>query len=123
MAPKKNNSLEIPDGWVLHTRVESDGTEVQSFFCPQTEQEFSTYEKLMRYVRYAKAAKVSIYAPDFRSTIPNEVSRSKAGKERSSGQSSKSSVTKQGEESTEPAAACNSSTEGRKLRSHGKKKK
>lgn len=36
---------------------------LQSFFCPETEQEFSAYEKLMRYVRYAKAAKVSIYAP------------------------------------------------------------
>ncbi|KAB2602120.1 hypothetical protein D8674_003125 [Pyrus ussuriensis x Pyrus communis] len=95
MAPKKNNSLEIPDGWVLRTRVESDGTEVQSFFCPETEQEFSTYEKLMRYVRYAKAAKVSIYAPDFQSTIPNEVASSKAGKKRSSGKSSKSSVTEQ----------------------------
>ncbi|PPS05833.1 hypothetical protein GOBAR_AA14822 [Gossypium barbadense] len=53
----------IPEGWVLDTKFKEDGTEVKCYLCPATEQQFYTYEDLMRYVRYAKAAKVSIYSP------------------------------------------------------------
>ncbi|PQQ08039.1 uncharacterized protein Pyn_01348 [Prunus yedoensis var. nudiflora] len=79
----KNDSLEIPEGWVLKTRVEENGTEVKGFLCPETGQEFSTYQDLMRYVRYAKAAQLSIYSPDSNFM---KAKRIKAAKESSSGE-------------------------------------
>lgn len=36
---------------------------LQYYSCPETGQKFYTYEDLMRYVNYAKAAKLSIYSP------------------------------------------------------------
>ncbi|PPD81889.1 hypothetical protein GOBAR_DD21185 [Gossypium barbadense] len=61
--PVKDSPGPIPEGWVLYTKFRKDGIEVKTYFCPATEQEFYTYEDLMRYVRYAKAAKLSIYSP------------------------------------------------------------
>ncbi|XWS35167.1 hypothetical protein CRYUN_Cryun21dG0102600 [Craigia yunnanensis] len=62
----------IPEGWVLSTELKNDGTEVKCYLCPPTEQRFYTYEDLMRYVRYAKAAKVSIYHPNFEANLKKE---------------------------------------------------
>ncbi|KAG8499854.1 hypothetical protein CXB51_006275 [Gossypium anomalum] len=62
----------IPEGWVLDTKFKEDGTEVKCYLCPATEQQFYTYEDLMRYVRYAKAAKVSIYSPYFEANMKKE---------------------------------------------------
>ncbi|XP_021290677.1 uncharacterized protein LOC110421405 [Herrania umbratica] len=65
-------SDSIPEGWVLDTMVKDDGTQVQCYLCPPTDQRFYTYEDLMRYVRYAKQAKVSIYADNFWETTEEE---------------------------------------------------
>ncbi|XVF37950.1 hypothetical protein REPUB_Repub20aG0055400 [Reevesia pubescens] len=62
----------IPEGWVLSTELKDDGTEIKCYLCPPTEQRFYTYEDLMRYVRYAKKAKVSIYDPNFEANMKNK---------------------------------------------------
>ncbi|XP_008235480.1 PREDICTED: uncharacterized protein LOC103334313 [Prunus mume] len=122
----KNDSLEIPDGWVLNTRVEEDGTEVKGFLCPETGQEFSTYQDLMRYVRYAKAAQLSIYSPDSNFM---KAKRAKAAKESSSGLSSNSAVTEHGEKNNDPTERpCSTQNPGPKRKgkastSKGKKRK
>ncbi|KAA3485523.1 ATPase 10, plasma membrane-type-like protein [Gossypium australe] len=70
----KDSPGPIPEGWILHTKFKN-GIEVKknmTYLCPATEQEFYTYEDLMRYVRYAKAAKLSIYSPEFEENMKKE---------------------------------------------------
>ncbi|KAB2092352.1 hypothetical protein ES319_A02G024300v1 [Gossypium barbadense] len=74
MADQKDNKDSpgpIPEGWVSHTKFKN-GIEVKTYLCPAAEQEFYTYEDLMRYVRYAKAAKLSIYSPEFEENMKKE---------------------------------------------------
>ncbi|PQQ08040.1 uncharacterized protein Pyn_01349 [Prunus yedoensis var. nudiflora] len=104
MAPK-NNPFEIPEGWVLDTRVKRDVTEIKGFFCPATGQEFYTYDALMRHISYAIPAQVSIHSPVFQANKPQKEASSKAGMNSSSSQSSNSLVTEQGEKSIDPACS------------------
>ncbi|CAB4291261.1 unnamed protein product [Prunus armeniaca] len=104
MAPK-NNPFEIPEGWVLDTRLKRDGTEIKGFFCHATGQEFYTYDALMHHISYAIPAQVSIFSPDFQANKPQKEASSKAGTNSSSGQSSNSLVTEQGEKSIDPACS------------------
>ncbi|PPD84239.1 hypothetical protein GOBAR_DD18816 [Gossypium barbadense] len=50
----------------------------QYYTCPESGQKFNTYEDLMRYVNYAKAAKLSIYSPDFCPRKPPRKPKKKA---------------------------------------------
>ncbi|XWS77092.1 hypothetical protein CRYUN_Cryun01aG0232600 [Craigia yunnanensis] len=61
----KNSSRPIPDRWMLVVKEQKDGSSLSYYTCPESGQKFYTYEDLMRYVNYAKAAKLSIYSPDF----------------------------------------------------------
>ncbi|XWS46040.1 hypothetical protein CRYUN_Cryun14cG0030600 [Craigia yunnanensis] len=61
----KNSSRPIPDRWTLVVKEQKDGSSLSYYTCPESGQKFYTYEDLMRYVNYAKAAKLSIYSPDF----------------------------------------------------------
>ncbi|XP_022757238.1 uncharacterized protein LOC111304694 [Durio zibethinus] len=62
----KNSPGPIPDHWTLVVKEQKDGSSLSYYTCPESGQKFYTYEDLMRYVNYAKAAKLSIYSPDFR---------------------------------------------------------
>ncbi|XVF79999.1 hypothetical protein PTKIN_Ptkin15bG0035200 [Pterospermum kingtungense] len=61
-----DSSRQIPERWKLVIKEQKDGSCISYYTCPESGQKFSTYEDLMRYVNYAKAAKLSIYSPDFR---------------------------------------------------------
>ncbi|KAK9006609.1 hypothetical protein V6N11_018946 [Hibiscus sabdariffa] len=63
---KNNNSpRQIPDRWKLVKKPQKDGSSLLYYTCPESGQKYYSYEDLMRYVNYAKAAKLSIYADDF----------------------------------------------------------
>ncbi|KAL4310000.1 hypothetical protein GQ457_01G033450 [Hibiscus cannabinus] len=68
----KVSPAPIPAGWVLDTKLREDGTLVKHYLCPATDQHFYSYEDLMRYVRYAKEAKISIYSPNFEVNVKKE---------------------------------------------------
>ncbi|TKY63866.1 suppressor protein SRP40 [Spatholobus suberectus] len=63
----KTESEPIPTGWTLETEVLSDGSKAPFYYCPYTGQHFYSYSDLMRYVDYAKKAKLGIYAPGMKS--------------------------------------------------------
>lgn len=48
---------------MLVVKEQKDGSSLSYYTCPESGQKFNTYEDLMRYVNYAKAAKLSIYSP------------------------------------------------------------
>ncbi|XP_038709273.1 uncharacterized protein LOC120004099 isoform X2 [Tripterygium wilfordii] len=60
-----SSSKPIPEGWKLVVEKQKNGSKTLSYVCPDSCQIFNDYEMLMRYVNYAKAAKLSIYSPDF----------------------------------------------------------
>ncbi|XVE73909.1 hypothetical protein DITRI_Ditri11bG0156400 [Diplodiscus trichospermus] len=62
----KDSSKPIPERWMEVSKEKRDGSIVSYYICPESGQKFNTYEDLMRYVNYAKAAKLSIYSPNFR---------------------------------------------------------
>ncbi|EOX96056.1 hypothetical protein SCA6_015189 [Theobroma cacao] len=68
----ENSSRPIPDRWMLVVKEQKGGSRRSYYSCPETGQKFYTYEDLMRYVNYAKAAKLSIYSPNFRPINPRK---------------------------------------------------
>ncbi|GKV28668.1 hypothetical protein SLEP1_g37689 [Rubroshorea leprosula] len=90
MADSSSNQT-IPEGWVLKTGKEKRGTEYKYYFCPVTGQHFYTYEDLMRYVTYAKASKLSIYADDPEVEEKNKRNNKRKVSARRRGESSNSS--------------------------------
>ncbi|XVE77083.1 hypothetical protein DITRI_Ditri13aG0033500 [Diplodiscus trichospermus] len=74
----KDLSRPIPDHWRLVAKEQKDGSRLSYYTCPESGQKFYTYEDLMRYVNYAKAAKLSIYSPDFRPRNQPRRSKKKA---------------------------------------------
>lgn len=73
----KDTSRPIPEHWTLVIEDQKDGSSISFYTCPDTGQRFNTYEDLIRYVNYAKAAKLSIYSPDFRPLSPPRRRRKK----------------------------------------------
>ncbi|OMO78643.1 hypothetical protein CCACVL1_14240 [Corchorus capsularis] len=80
----ENSSKPIPDRWLFVKKAQKDGSLIASshwcwkgwglitdletlkfYTCPETGQKFYSYEDLIRYVKYAEGAKLSIYSPDF----------------------------------------------------------
>ncbi|KAK8501414.1 hypothetical protein V6N13_016136 [Hibiscus sabdariffa] len=61
----KNSPGPIPDRWQLVEKPQKDGSSLLYYTCLESGQKYYSYEDLMRYVNYAKAAKLSIYADDF----------------------------------------------------------
>ncbi|MBA0704432.1 hypothetical protein Golax_016687 [Gossypium laxum] len=74
----KDSSRPIPDRWMLVVKEQKDGSSLSYYTCPESGQKFNTYEDLMRYVNYAKAAKLSIYSPDFCPRKPPRKPKKKA---------------------------------------------
>ncbi|XVF33382.1 hypothetical protein REPUB_Repub17cG0163700 [Reevesia pubescens] len=74
----KDSSKPMPDRWTLVVKEKKDGSSLSYYTCPESGQKFYTYEDLMRYVTYAKAAKLSIYSPDFRPITRRRGSKNKA---------------------------------------------
>lgn len=103
----KPSDTPIPDGWKFKSEVRKDGSTSSCYWCPATGQHFFTYEDLMRYVTYAKGAKLSIYAPDFNSNktrkkagfIPRRTRPSSGARRKLLGQSSRPLPLDQGEDS------------------------
>ncbi|KAI5345481.1 PREDICTED: LOC110268692 [Prunus dulcis] len=103
----KPSDTPIPDGWKFKSEVRKDGSTSSCYWCPATGQHFFTYEDLMRYVNYAKEAKLSIYAPDFNSNktrkkagfIPRRTRPSSGARRKLLGQSSRPLPLDQGEDS------------------------
>ncbi|KAJ8748883.1 hypothetical protein K2173_013316 [Erythroxylum novogranatense] len=62
---KTEASKPIPERWELVRSEQKDGKTSCCYICQATGQHFYSYERLARYVKYAKAAEVSIYAQDF----------------------------------------------------------
>ncbi|OMP00507.1 hypothetical protein COLO4_12603 [Corchorus olitorius] len=53
--------------------------ELLAFYtCPETGQKFYSYEDLIRYVKYAEGAKLSIYSPDFDAAVNQRKPKKKA---------------------------------------------
>ncbi|KAE8724088.1 putative Homeodomain-like protein [Hibiscus syriacus] len=77
----KESSGPIPDRWKLVVKKKKDGSNLSYYTCPESGQKFYSYEDLMRYVKYAKAAKLSIYADDF---FPIKPARGRRSKKRAS---------------------------------------
>ncbi|KAL1060386.1 hypothetical protein V6Z11_1Z101900 [Gossypium hirsutum] len=63
---------------MLVVKEQKDGSSLSYYTCPESGQKFNTYEDLMRYVNYAKAAKLSIYSPDFCPRKPPRKPKKKA---------------------------------------------
>ncbi|KAK8557797.1 hypothetical protein V6N13_008182 [Hibiscus sabdariffa] len=61
----KNSPGPIPYRWELVEKNQKDGSSLLYYTCLESGQKYYSYEDLMRYVNYAKAAKVSIYSDDF----------------------------------------------------------
>ncbi|XP_022770367.1 uncharacterized protein LOC111313835 [Durio zibethinus] len=61
----KNSLMRVPEHWTLVVKEQEDGSSLSYYTCLASGQKFYSYEDLMRYVNYAKAAKLSIYSPDF----------------------------------------------------------
>ncbi|XP_021817030.1 uncharacterized protein LOC110759284 [Prunus avium] len=103
----KPSDTPIPAGWKFKSEVGKDGSTSSCYWCPATGQHFFTYEDLMRYVNYAKEAKLSIYAPDFNSNktrkkagfIPRRTRPSSGARRKLLGQSSRPLPLDQGEDS------------------------
>ncbi|AET02101.1 hypothetical protein MtrunA17_Chr8g0350011 [Medicago truncatula] len=58
----------IPTGWDVNSEVQKDGSIKASYCCPDTEQYYNTYRRLIRYVSYAKKNQVGPYEPLLTST-------------------------------------------------------
>ncbi|XP_028122774.1 uncharacterized protein LOC114319891 isoform X2 [Camellia sinensis] len=58
----------IPDGWHAEDEIGKNGKEIK---CYKNDigQTFYSEQDLMRYINYAKRAKVSIYAPNYTPTV------------------------------------------------------
>ncbi|CAL9023253.1 unnamed protein product [Prunus brigantina] len=68
-------------------------------------QQVKNFTHMMRYISYAIPALVFIYSLDFQANKPQKEASSKTGTNSSSGQSSNSLVTEQGEKSIDPACS------------------
>ncbi|GLT84535.1 hypothetical protein SLE2022_027600 [Rubroshorea leprosula] len=61
----ENSSKPVPEHWKLVVEKKRNGSEILVYTCQETGQKFYTYEDLMRYVKYAKSAKLGVYSPYF----------------------------------------------------------
>ncbi|XP_039048193.1 uncharacterized protein LOC120188885 [Hibiscus syriacus] len=76
----EDSSGPIPDRWMLVVKKQKDGSSLSYYTCPESGQKFDSYEDLMRYVNYAQAAKLSMYAADFRPLKPSRRSNKRASR-------------------------------------------
>ncbi|GMJ01551.1 hypothetical protein HRI_003824300 [Hibiscus trionum] len=74
----EDSSRPIPDRWMFVVKKKKDGSSLSYYTCPESGQKYYSYEDLMRYVNYAKVAKLSIYADDFCPRKPPRRSKKRA---------------------------------------------
>lgn len=105
-------SKPVPEHWKLVIQKRKNRPAISVYKCEETGQQFYKYEDMMRYVNYAKQAKLGIYSPNFGQRCPAPSKKGGPGSSKKGGRSvvgenggEKSAIVESKLEETPPSAS------------------